>query len=243
MLRTRHHFSPTVAMKQPIDGAVIDFVSNSFLKSLPDLPHRRDLPALRLRKKWGQEFLFFFQGEILSPSASLAGRFNRHDAETVVAGDYCMSSCCGHSTVPCNLRSRPRLDQGIVDNEPTLPPVGAGIGPHPVFHFCQGQMGCCMSYLCHVFLLLSFQPVHSSSTSGEWREVTLFLRLLACSCGREVERTSDHPVSEHFPAQESRVSHRVPTSLPIERPHGQMRFGKACNEGGRSLPAFRTSRV
>ena len=74
-------------------------------------------------------------------AASLAWRFSRHDAEAVVAGDYRMNSCFGNPTVPCNLRSRPWLDEGIVDNEPALPPVGAGVGSHPVLDFCKGQMG------------------------------------------------------------------------------------------------------
>jgi hypothetical protein len=54
-----------MTMKQPINGAVIDFVSNVLGVSLPDLPYRRDLPALGLHKKRGQELLFFFQGLVI----------------------------------------------------------------------------------------------------------------------------------------------------------------------------------
>src|SRR5947209_154300 len=154
--RARHHLAPAMTMKQPINGAVIDFVSNVLFKGAPGLPYRRDLPTLGLHKKRGQELLFFCQGEILPPSTTLAWRFNRCNAEAVVAGDYRMNSCFGNSTVPGNLRSCPWLDQGLVDNEPALPRHRAGIGPHPVFHFCNGQMGDCMGHSCHVFFSSRF---------------------------------------------------------------------------------------
>jgi hypothetical protein len=151
-------------MKQPIDGAVIDFVSNVFLKSVPDLPHRRDLPALSLRKKGGEKFLLFFQRHILPSPPPCSCGFNRRDAETIVAGDHIMDGRFGHTAVPRDLLCLSRFNQGIVDNEPALPAKGVWVGPHPVFYFCQRQMGCCMGYSCHIFLLLSFQSVHSSST-------------------------------------------------------------------------------
>jgi hypothetical protein len=30
------------------------------------------------------------------------------------------------------------------------------IGPHPVLHFCNGQMGGCMGHSCHVFFSTRF---------------------------------------------------------------------------------------
>jgi hypothetical protein len=74
-----------MTMKQPIDGTVIDGVSDALFKRSPDLPHRRDLPTLGLRKKGSEEFLLFFQREVLPSSPPLPWRFNRRDAETVVA--------------------------------------------------------------------------------------------------------------------------------------------------------------
>src|SRR2546421_3993691 len=76
-----------------------------------------------------------------------------------------MNRCFGNSTVPCNLLCRPWLDQGVVDNEPTLPPVVAGIGPHPIFHLCKGQMGSCMGHSCHVFFSTRRAPSPKDSKS------------------------------------------------------------------------------
>jgi hypothetical protein len=127
-----------MTMQQPIDRTVIDGVPDVLFKRLPDLLHRRDLPTLGLRKKGSEEFFFFFQGKILPPSASLAWCFNRRNAETIVTGDDRVNCCFGHATVPSDFLCLSRFDQGIVDNEPALPLASAGIGLHPVFHFCQG---------------------------------------------------------------------------------------------------------
>ena len=61
-----------MSMKQSINGTVIDFVPDALFKCVPDLPDRRDLPTLGLRKKGGQEFLLFLQGQILSSPLTLA---------------------------------------------------------------------------------------------------------------------------------------------------------------------------
>jgi len=147
----RHQFAPPMTMQQPIDRTVIDGVPDALFKRAPDLLHRRDLPALSLGKKRSEEFLLFFQGKILPSSASLTWCFNRCNAETIVAGDYRMNGCFGDATVPRNLCGRPWLDEGIVDNEPALSPVGARISSHPVFHLCKRQMGGCMGCSRHVF--------------------------------------------------------------------------------------------
>src|SRR5215469_7149576 len=81
-------------------------------------------------------------------------------------------------------------------------------------------MGGCTGHSCHVFLLLSFQSVHPSSTPGEERRgcsVSPASRLYIWALG---ERPTDHLVNEHFLMQESRVSHSVLTSLLTDRPHG-----------------------
>jgi len=145
-----------MTMQQPIDRTVIDGVPDALFKRAPDLLHRRDLPALGLRKKRGEEFLLFFQGEIVPSSASLAWRFNRRDAEAVVTRDHRMNGRFRHTTVPRNLFCGPWLDQGIVDDQPTLSPVSVRIGLHSVFHFCKRQMRCCMGHSCHVFFSSRF---------------------------------------------------------------------------------------
>jgi hypothetical protein len=91
-----------MAMKQPIDRTVINGVSDTLFKSLPDLPHRRDLPTFGLRKKRSEEYLLFFQGEILPSSSSFAWRFNHRDAGTIVARDHRMNGGLGHATVSRN---------------------------------------------------------------------------------------------------------------------------------------------
>jgi hypothetical protein len=158
---TRRQFAPTVAMQQPIDGTVIDFMPDALLKGVPDLAHRCDLPTLGLHQKRGQELLLFFRRKILPSSASLSWGVNCCDAETVVTRDDCMNGCFGNSAVPCDLQSCPWLDQGIVDNEPALPPVRARIGPHPLLHFCKRQMGCRMGHSCHICFSSCAHPVHS----------------------------------------------------------------------------------
>jgi hypothetical protein len=77
VLGTRHQFAPAMAMKQTINGTVIHFVSDALFKGVPDLPYRRDLPTLGLREKGGQEFLFFFQSEILPSPPSFSWRFTQ----------------------------------------------------------------------------------------------------------------------------------------------------------------------
>ena len=86
-------------------------------------------------------------------------RFDRRDTETIVARDHIMDGRFGHPAVPRDFLCLSRFNQGIVDNEPALPPIGARIGPHPVFHFCQGQMGSCMGHSCHG--LFSSSRAHS----------------------------------------------------------------------------------
>jgi len=49
----RHQFAPPMAMQQPIDGTVIDGMPDTLFKRAPDLPYRRDLPALGLCEKRG----------------------------------------------------------------------------------------------------------------------------------------------------------------------------------------------
>jgi hypothetical protein len=73
-------------MKQPINRTVIDFVPDALGVSLPDLPHRSDLPTLGLREKRSEEFLLFFQREILPSPPPFSWRFNRRDAETAGSG-------------------------------------------------------------------------------------------------------------------------------------------------------------
>jgi len=80
-----------MAMKQPIDGTVIDGMPYTFFKRAPDQPHRRDLPALGLCEKRSEEVLLFFERQILPPP-SLTFRFNRCDAETSVSGDHRMNT-------------------------------------------------------------------------------------------------------------------------------------------------------
>jgi hypothetical protein len=87
-------------VEQAIDSAVIDTVPDALFKSSPDLPDRGDLPTLGLRKKGSEEFLLFFYRQILPSPATLARRFNRRNAETIVAGDYRMNGRFGHPTVP-----------------------------------------------------------------------------------------------------------------------------------------------
>ena len=82
-------------MKQPIHRTVIDGVSNALFKRAPDLPHRRDLPTLSLREKGGEEFLRFFQSEILPSPPSFSRRFNGRNAEAIVAGDHRMDGRAG----------------------------------------------------------------------------------------------------------------------------------------------------
>lgn len=137
----RHQFAPAVAMKQPIHRTVIDVVPDALGVSLPDLPHRRDLPRFGLREKRSEEVLLFFERQILTSPPSLTFRFNRCDAETIVAGDHRKNGCFGHATVPNNLFSGSWLDQGVVDNQLALPRHRALIGSHSMFHFCDGQMG------------------------------------------------------------------------------------------------------
>lgn len=155
---TRHHLAPAMPIEQAIDGAVIDTVPDALFKCLPDLPDRRDLPTFGLGQKGSKEFFLFFLGEILSSSASLAWRFNCRDAETIVTGDDRMNRCFGHAAVPRNLLCLSRLNQRIVNNQPALPTKGAGVIPHPVFHFCQGQMGSCIGHSCHVLLSPLISP-------------------------------------------------------------------------------------
>jgi hypothetical protein len=152
----RHQFAPAVAMKQPIHRTVIDVVPDALGVSLPDLPHRRDLPRFGLREKRSEEALLFFERQILTSPPSLTFRFNRCDAETIVAGDHRMNGCFGHATVPSNLFSGSWLDQGVVDNQPALPRHRALIGSHSMFHFCDGQMGGCMGHSCHFFFSSRF---------------------------------------------------------------------------------------
>jgi hypothetical protein len=49
-----------MTMQQPIDGAVIDGMSDALFKRVPDLLYRRNLPTLGLREKRGEKFLLFF---------------------------------------------------------------------------------------------------------------------------------------------------------------------------------------
>jgi hypothetical protein len=106
----RHQFAPSMTMQQPIDRTVIDGVPDVLFKRAPDLFHRCDLPTLGLCKKRSEEFLLFFQGQIVPSSASLARCFNRCNAETIVAGDDRMNRRLGDSTMPCNFCGRPWLD-------------------------------------------------------------------------------------------------------------------------------------
>ncbi len=106
-----------MTMKQPIDRTVIDGVPDALFKSAPNVLHRRDLPTRGLGKKRSEEFLLFFQGQIVPSSASLAWRFNRRNAEPVVAGDHRMDGRFGYATVPSNLCCGSWLDQGVVDNQ------------------------------------------------------------------------------------------------------------------------------
>jgi hypothetical protein len=131
----RHQFAPPMAMKQPIDGTVIDGMPYTLFKRAPDQPHRRDLPALGLCEKRSEEFLLFFERQILPPPPSLTFRFNRCDAETIVTGDHRMNGRFGHATVPSNLFSGSWLNQSVVDNEPALPRHRTRISSHPLLHF------------------------------------------------------------------------------------------------------------
>jgi hypothetical protein len=111
----RHQFAPPMAMKQPIDRTVIDGMPDTLFKRAPDLPYRRDLPALGLCEKRSEEFLLFFERQILPSPPSLTFRFNCSNAETIVAGDHRMNGRFGYATVPSNLFSGPWLNQGVVD--------------------------------------------------------------------------------------------------------------------------------
>lgn len=84
---------------------VIDGVPDALGVSLPDLPHRRDLPTLGLGKKRSEEFLLFFECQVVPSPPSLTSRFNRCDAEAIVAGDHRMNGRFGYATVPSNLFS------------------------------------------------------------------------------------------------------------------------------------------
>ena len=100
---TWHQFTLAVTVEQTIDSTVIDFVANVFLKRLPYLRDRRDFPTLGLREKRSEEFLLFFQREILPSPPPFSWRFNRRNDETVVVGDYRMNGRFGYPTVPRNL--------------------------------------------------------------------------------------------------------------------------------------------
>jgi hypothetical protein len=72
MFGTRHQFAPAVTVKKPIDRAVIDRVSDFFLKGVLDLSHGSDLSALSLHKERCEELLLFLPREILMTTASFA---------------------------------------------------------------------------------------------------------------------------------------------------------------------------
>jgi hypothetical protein len=116
----------------------------------------------------------------------------------VVAGDYRMNGRFGHATVQRNLPSGPWLDQGVVDNEPALPRHRAGIGPHPVFHFCNGQMGGCMGHSCHVFFSSRF------TRSKGLENVQRAQRCCAVFASRVRKRL-------HAPVGKARATHRRST--------------------------------
>ena len=78
MSGARHQLAPAVTIKEAIDRALIDLVSNFGFKGALDLGRGGDLSVLRLGEKWGEERLLFFQRQILMPTASLAWRFPRH---------------------------------------------------------------------------------------------------------------------------------------------------------------------
>jgi hypothetical protein len=73
---TRHQFAPTVTVKKPINRAVIDFVSDAFLKGVLDLGHSGNFSALSWREERSKELLLFLPREILMTTASLAWCFH-----------------------------------------------------------------------------------------------------------------------------------------------------------------------
>src|SRR5215472_9096579 len=110
---TGHHLAPAVAMQQPVNGTVIDCVPDALFNARQISPLSRS-PHAQLARKTGQEFLLFFQREILSSSATFARRFNSCETKPVVTRDDCMNRCFGHSTVPRKHICGPWLDQRIV---------------------------------------------------------------------------------------------------------------------------------
>lgn len=72
----RHPFSPAVTIEEAIDRALIDLVSDFGLRGAVDLSRGGDLSALSSRKKRSEDLLFFWQGQLPMPPASLAWRFH-----------------------------------------------------------------------------------------------------------------------------------------------------------------------
>ena len=102
-----------------------------------------------------QEVLFYFQRQIDITTASLARRFKRSDSKPIGEGDNLMNCRFGHCALFGNLFRFPRINQGVLDNEPALSAPRTRIVLPSAFDFLKGYMSCCTCDSCHTFPHLS----------------------------------------------------------------------------------------
>src|SRR5262245_3824642 len=126
--------APAMPIEQPVDGAVLDLMTDSAFKGLLNLGSRGDFSLGSTSKEGGDKGPFFFSRQILMATTPLPWRFHRSHAQSTVGRNHLMYGCFAHATMFRDVLCLAWIHQSIVDNEPALSTPGSRIIPETIFY-------------------------------------------------------------------------------------------------------------
>src|SRR5258708_6001314 len=118
-----------------------------------DLGRCRYLAPFSAGKEGSQEAFLFCQHQVLMATTSLARGFDGLDPKPIVVGDELVNCRLGNPTMLGDLLGWPRVNQGIVDDEPTPSAPGPGVIFQSALDFFEREMSGCAGDSCHNFPL------------------------------------------------------------------------------------------
>jgi hypothetical protein len=131
MNRARNDFPPSISVKHPVNGRVMDLMVQQILKGFLDLTGDANLArGGRLKKRLEKAFFLVF-AQIGSPPLAELRPFYRFRTESVVLRDHVMNRGNGNVCVNCDFPGRTRVYQCVPYHQPSaMLPSGRLLEPN-----------------------------------------------------------------------------------------------------------------